>query len=207
MKREVITDKRGIQVNPMELALLSQDIDPLHALLPLRIGFECILTPLHLGIARHFPKIHILLEVVFLPVADPLVEMPMNFREQVSDSQDPLEVEPGARQTGMVKLDPETPVYRAFDDQRTLLFFGDGSAAAPHPGDADIYRRLRYVTMDLAMTQVRTERHERVNGWVCENQSRNLAGRAVVMRVLETDDSERGGERSNSRERRNGDER
>ena len=106
----------------------------------------------------------------------------------------------------MVKLDPETPVYRAFDDQRTLLFFGDGSAAAPHPGDADIYRRLRYVTMDLAMTQVRTERHERVNGWVCENQSRNLAGRAVVIRVLETDDPERGGERSDSGERRDGDE-
>jgi len=81
MKREVITDKRGTQVNPVELAFLSQDIDPLHPLLPLRIGFECILTPLHLGIARHFPKVHILPEVVPLPVPDPFVEMPMDFRE------------------------------------------------------------------------------------------------------------------------------
>jgi len=154
MKRKVVTDKRGIQVNPVKLAFLSQDIDPLHPLLPLRIGFECILTPLHLGIARHFPKVHILLEVVSLPVADPLVEMPMNFREQISDGQDPLEVEPSARQAGVVKLDAETPVQRAFDDQRTLLFFGDGSTPSPYFGDADVYWRLRYVTMDLALIKV-----------------------------------------------------
>ena len=82
----------------------------------------------------------------------------------------------------MVKLYTEASVHRAFDDQKMLLFFSDGSAVSPQLGDADVDRILCDVTMDLAVTKARTERDERVDGWIGEYQSRNrLVGRAVVI--------------------------
>ena len=111
--------------------------------------------------------IHILLEIVHLPGPNAVVEMPMKFREQVADGRGLLELD-GTSQSGMIKYNAETPVQCAFYDQRTLLFAGDGSALAVKHGDAGIAWVLRYIVIDLATKQARTEREEGGNRWCNE---------------------------------------
>jgi hypothetical protein len=104
-KREVIADRRGIQIDSMELGFLSQNIDPLHSPVPLRVAVERSFASLRLGRDRGLIEAQ-LLEVGLLPGPNPLVEVRMEFREQVSDRRGPMKVD-GIRQTGMIEHDTE----------------------------------------------------------------------------------------------------
>lgn len=108
------------------------------------------LAPLHLGLDRHSIKVHILLEFGHLPRTRPLAEMRMKLVEQVSDREEPLKLD-GACQNGMIERDAEASVRRAYDDQGTPLFVGDGVV---RPRETDGAQVLREVVMNLVIARV-----------------------------------------------------
>ena len=152
------------------------------------MAVERSFASLRLGRDRGLIKAQ-LLEVGLLPGPNPLVEVRMEFREQVSDRRGPMKVD-GIRQTGMIEHDAETAMQCAFDDGRALLLGGEGGAAAARVVDAGVDWVIRYIALDLVIARVRTESDEGVDGRRSEEQRRNnRTGRTVG--VLEIDDRER----------------
>ena len=82
---KIITARRGIQLNPLEFAFLSQYVDPLHSLIPLYVRIERSPTSLLLAVDCRRVKLHILLDVGHLPGSSLLVEMCVKLLEQVAD--------------------------------------------------------------------------------------------------------------------------
>jgi len=149
---------RSVQFNSTERALLSQNVDPLHSLLPLRVAIVRGLTPLPLAADRRRVEVRVRLELGHLSRPKPLVEMRRELFKEVSDGQGRIALD-GLCQGGVFECDVNFRMWQhAFDDQRMLLCGRERIADAARD-DAGSVWVFRDVVMDAV---TRAHRHQGV---------------------------------------------